>query len=233
MENLAASWLTGFRGQQQAEVVRKVRQLRLELALENWSDTDLRREMTAIRVAFSETQHPSHQVQSLATAFAIVDESIRRRLGAWRIFTGSSQPSSFENCFQASQGMLDLQDLSPSERAVTEAIQQVTESGKWSLRLGPPGSPLTSTGPCPLIDTTGSLLFQPPTKNCRRPPLAENAGCRNAGRRGKTVAIALPAITHALKGQQVHIITANDYLASGLPSAAPVYRSLGFSAGPS
>ena len=53
----------------------------------------------------------------------------------------------------------------------------------------------------------------------------------NAGE-GKTIAAAFPAVVHALRGRSVHIITANDYLAArDAELLAPVYRSLGISAG--
>jgi preprotein translocase subunit SecA len=53
----------------------------------------------------------------------------------------------------------------------------------------------------------------------------------NAGE-GKTIAAAFPAVVHALRGSSVHIITANDYLAArDADLLAPVYRSLGISAG--
>ena len=53
----------------------------------------------------------------------------------------------------------------------------------------------------------------------------------NAGE-GKTVAAAFPAVVHALGGSSVHIVTANDYLAArDADLLAPVYRSLGISAG--
>ena len=53
----------------------------------------------------------------------------------------------------------------------------------------------------------------------------------NAGE-GKTIAAAFPAVVHALAGSPVHIITANDYLAArDADLLAPVYQSLGISAG--
>ncbi len=53
----------------------------------------------------------------------------------------------------------------------------------------------------------------------------------NAGE-GKTIAAAFPAVAHALDGRSVHIITANDYLAArDADLLAPVYQSLGISAG--
>ena len=53
----------------------------------------------------------------------------------------------------------------------------------------------------------------------------------NAGE-GKTIAAAFPAVLHALAGESVHIITANDYLAArDAEWLAPVYESLGLTVG--
>ena len=53
----------------------------------------------------------------------------------------------------------------------------------------------------------------------------------NAGE-GKTIAAAFPAAMHAIMGRSVHVITANDYLASrDAEWLAPVYESLGISVG--
>ena len=53
----------------------------------------------------------------------------------------------------------------------------------------------------------------------------------NAGE-GKTIAAAFPAVAQTLGGDQVHIITANDYLAArDADLLGPVYRSLGITAG--
>ena len=47
---------------------------------------------------------------------------------------------------------------------------------------------------------------------------------------GKTVAAAFPAVLHAVLGSSVHVVTANDYLASrDAEFLAPVYESLGLS----
>ena len=47
---------------------------------------------------------------------------------------------------------------------------------------------------------------------------------------GKTVAAAFPAVLHAVLGRSVHVVTANDYLASrDAELLAPVYESLGLS----
>ena len=48
---------------------------------------------------------------------------------------------------------------------------------------------------------------------------------------GKTIAAAFPAALHAISGRSVHIITANDYLASrDCQLLEPVYQSLGLTA---
>ena len=53
----------------------------------------------------------------------------------------------------------------------------------------------------------------------------------NAGE-GKTIAAAFPAVLHGLSGRRVHIITANDYLASrDADLVAPVCESLGLTVG--
>ena len=50
---------------------------------------------------------------------------------------------------------------------------------------------------------------------------------------GKTVAAAFPAVAHALLGRAVHVVTANDYLASrDAELLGPVYRSLGIGVSP-
>ena len=47
---------------------------------------------------------------------------------------------------------------------------------------------------------------------------------------GKTLAAAFPAVSHAVEGRRVHVVTANDYLAlRDAEQLAPVYESLGLS----
>ena len=49
---------------------------------------------------------------------------------------------------------------------------------------------------------------------------------------GKTIAAAFTAVWHALRGSSVHVVTANDYLASRDANwLAPVYESLGLTVG--
>ncbi len=63
--------------------------------------------------------------------------------------------------------------------------------------------------------TAGCLLF-------------EGSIVEMAAGEGKTVSAAFPAVLHAVLGRSVHVVTANDYLASrDAELLAPVYESLG------
>ena len=60
--------------------------------------------------------------------------------------------------------------------------------------------------------------------------LFEGSIVEMAAGEGKTVAAAFPAVLHAALGRSVHVVTANDYLASrDAEILAPVYESLGLS----
>ncbi len=62
--------------------------------------------------------------------------------------------------------------------------------------------------------------------------LYEGAVVEMAAGEGKTVAAAFPAALHAALGRSVHVVTANDYLASrDAELLAPVFESLGLSVG--
>ena len=231
----AARWLSHFRGQSPPHLVKRVRRARFDLALEDWSDSDLRREMDSVRAAFSETLTPSDpadRVNRLVAALAIVDESIRRRLGLWSLFTDPARFPSFGACFEASQGRLEFDELSHNEKAVTEAMMRVETVGNG--RFGPDLMfPACLYRALASLDTGGSLLFQPTDQQLLAGMhLLDNRVVEMRAGEGKTVAIAFAAIAHALAGRQVHIITANDYLADrDCRLLAPVYRSLGFSSG--
>ena len=82
-------------------------------------------------------------------------------------------------------------------------------------------------------DVSGALTFRPSEEQLSAGRLLYGGKIveMNAGE-GKTVAAAFPAALHALAGRSVHIITANDYLASrDAEWLAPVYESLGLSVG--
>ncbi|MDE2841797.1 MAG: hypothetical protein OXN21_00295, partial [Chloroflexota bacterium] len=212
--------------------MKKVRQVHLDMALEDWSDSDLRRQMNDLRAALSETPDPSDHVNRLAVAFAIVDESIRRRVGFQRLISDAARPPAFEACFEASQGRRSLNELSPNEKTVAEAMMRAgtAGNGRYGIDLMFPAGLYRALAS---VDTSGSLRFQPTDEQMLAGMyLLDNRVVEMQAGEGKTVAIAFAAIAHALGGQQVHIITANDYLADrDCRLLAPVYRSLGFSAG--
>ena len=228
----AANRLSHLRSQSRQELVKRVRRARLELALEDWSDFDLRKEMDDLRAAFSGTPDPSDHVDGLVVAFAVVDESIRRRLGFWRLFNGPERPPSFDACFQASQGHQSLDELSSAEKTVAEAMMRVATAGNG--RFGPDLMfPAEFYRALAAVDTNGVLRFQPSDEQrLAGLYLLDNRVVEMQAGEGKTVAIAFAAVAHALGGQKVHIITANDYLADrDCRLLAPVYRSLGLTAG--
>lgn len=202
------------------------------MALEDWSDSDLRRQMDDLRAAFSETPGPSARVNRLVVAFAIVDESIRRRVGFGRLFSDSGRSPAFEACFEASQGRRSLNELSPDEKTVAEAMMRAgaAGNGRYGIDLMFPAGLYRALAS---VDTSGSLRFQPTDEQLLAGMyLLDNRVVEMQAGEGKTVAIAFAAIAHALGGRHVHIITANDYLADrDCRLLAPVYRSLGFSAG--
>ena len=79
--------------------LRQVRDCHAALDLGNYSDSDLREAISYIRVQsrLEETEN------RLAEVFAITDETIRRRLGAWRFFDPSFDRQNLEVYFRVAQ----------------------------------------------------------------------------------------------------------------------------------
>ena len=78
-------------------------------------------------------------------------------------------------------------------------------------------------------DTENSLFFRPTDEQLLAGFLLYQGNIveMNAGE-GKTMAAAFPAVLHTVLGRNVHVITANDYLASrDAEWLSPVYESLG------
>ena len=195
----------------------------------------------------------------LSHVFAIVAEVINRRIGVWRLFdesfnrrklekyweigtriAGSSTPH-WEN---SERDQLDInwdQWLSAhpeighwdsDERVIAGTVARVLNEIKvrlpWDVLL--PGEFYQAAL---RKDEQGVLAFQPTDEqllaglNLFQGHIVQ----MNSGE-GKTIAAAFPAVAHALLGNTVHVITANDYLAGRDANLlAPVYESLGISAG--
>ena len=230
-------WAGAGRGLTERELLRRVRRCHTALHLQDRSDLELRESLNRIK---TQTQSADPEAR-LVEVFAISDESIRRRLGAWRIFDPSFDRQDLEIYFQMAQSAAGISagtdagtgGLEPDAdgQIIVDAIRYVQDVGRgrywWDISL-PAGFYQALTRK----DVDGRLRFAATDEQILaglhlfRGKIVE----MDAGE-GKTVAAAFPAIMHALLGRSVHILTANDYLAArDLDLLAPVYRSLGLSA---
>ena len=226
-------WAGAGRGLTERELLRRVRRCHTDLRLQDRSDLELRESLNRIK-----TQPQSSGTEArLVEVFAVIDESIRRRLGAWRIFDPAFDRQNLEIYFQMAQSdtgtSAETLDLEPDAdgRIIVDAIRYVQDVGRgrywWDISL-----PAGFYQALNRKDVDGRLRFAATDEQILaglhlfRGKIVE----MDAGD-GKTVAAAFPAIMHALRGRSVHILTANDYLAArDLDLLAPVYRALGLSA---
>ena len=195
-----------------------------------------------------------------ATVFALVDESISRRLGAWRFFDASFDRRELEGFHRIADRIMESRqylasirhygyvlpdietfnrDLAPG--LISEGLDQDTQTivgtllylreaggGRhgWDILL-----PAEFYHAIARKDTSGLLEFRATDEQVLAGILLFRGGIveMNAGE-GKTIAAVFPAVLHSVLGESVHVITANDYLASRDSSLlAIVYRSLGVS----
>ena len=159
-------------------------------------------------------------VESAAFVFAVVAETIDRRLGVWRLFDDPSTPSAYPL-----DSGLDHPD-------VKGGLEQVSEERRYR-RLSAIHLPESFYRAIRSHDAGPGIRFRVTDEQLlaglhmfRGSVVQMNAG------EGKTVAAAFPAVLHALFGASVHIITANDYLADrDAALLEPVYESLGITSG--
>ena len=196
-------------------------------------------------------------------AFAVVDEAVRRRLGAWRLFDAGFDKGAltrYEDLagriidaspyrdrieFYSAPDFLDgrafdrsiapmLRDmgLDSDERAIVTAAVYVAEK----RRTGQDSDillPAEFYQALAAKDRDGLLTFLVSDEQLTVGLLLSEkvAVEMNAGE-GKTIAASFSAVAHALSDQAVHVITANEYLATrDRDWLAPVYESLGLSVG--
>jgi preprotein translocase subunit SecA len=146
--------------------------------------------------------------------FAVVDETIRRRLGLWKIFDlpdGDDEPSIVDarsKLAATGRGRYPGSDmLLPAE--FYRAVRRRADGGADGLRFRPADQQLLA----------GLHLYH-------------GRIVEMAAGEGKTVAAAFPSALYVLMGRTVHVATANDYLAAGdCELLAPVYRALGLTVG--
>ena len=221
-----------------------------------FSDAELRNALVHLNDLAS--HHPSEAL--LSSTFALVNESIGRRLGAWRIFDPTfdcqvldefrrlaSKVSESGKCrakvaisndvFLGQEAfhreiapLLVSMDLDEDSQVIVSTILYLREVGtgrySWNILL-----PAEFYRALTRKDTQHSLVFRPTDEQILAGILLFRGRIvEMSSGEGKTIAAAFPTVMHAILGRSVHIITANDYLASRDSSLlGPVYKSLGLS----
>ena len=151
---------------------------------------------------------------TLVRVFAVVDETIRRRLGLWKVF--------------------DLPDAD-DEPSIADARRKLAAAGRGRY----PGSDLLLSAEFYQAarrrqgGDAEALRFRPTDQQLLAGQrLCEGRVVEMAAGEGKTVAAVFPAALYGLLGRTVHVVTANDYLAArDAEMLAPVYRALGLTVG--
>lgn len=206
-----------------------IRRCRSAMDLANRSDGELRDGLKRIQI----TPNPADPESGIVETFAITEESIRRRLGYWRIFDPAFDRQNLERYCQLAQrpgSSTAAAGLDDDEQLIVDTLRRVQGELParygWDILL-----PAEFYQALSRKDTGNLLQFQPTDEQILaglhlfRGKIVE----LNAGE-GKTVAAVFPAVLHAWHGRPVQIATANDYLAArDCELLAPVYRSLGIS----
>ena len=197
---------------QEDRILRRVRATRREWRIADWSDRALRKAVGDLRDRSASSD--SIQEDTLVRVFAVVDETIRRRLGLWRVF--------------------DLPDAD-DEPSIADARRKLAAAGRGRY----PGSDLLlpaefyQAARRRIAGDAEGLRFRPTDQQLLAGlHLCHGRVVEMAAGEGKTVAAAFPAAFYGLLGRTVHVITANDYLAArDAELLAPVYRALGLTVG--
>lgn len=186
--------------------------------LSNASDTEL-------RARAAELKHGGILEGALAECFAVIDETIRRRIGAWQVFDPQFDHPDIDR-YRRTNG------LEGTDKLIAEKLAFVAEesTSQYFADIDLPSEFYDAIGKSSLA---GALRFEPTDEQIAagRLMLDRTVVEMDAGE-GKTVAAAFPAITQALSGRKVHVITANDYLAlRDAELLAPAYEFLGLTVG--
>ena len=183
------------------------------------SDAELRAQTDALR------QSPLDD-DALAERFAVIDEAIRRRIGAWQIFGPDFVHPDIDRYREGTDG------LHGTDKLIAETLAYVSEesASRYFSSMDLSSEFYDAVRKSSLAD---ALRFEPTDEQIEagRLMLDRTVVEMDAGE-GKTVAAAFPAVTHALSGRSVHVITANDYLAlRDAELLAPAYEFLGLTVG--
>ena len=190
-----------------------------DIDLSGASDAELRARSDGLK-------HGGILEDALAECFAVIDETIRRRIGTWQVFDPQ-----FDHAGIGRYGD-PAHDLVGSDKLIAETLSFVAEesTSRYFADMDLPSEFYIAVGNSSLAD---ALRFEPTDEQIAagwlmldRTVVEMDAG------EGKTVAAAFPAITQALAGRKVHVITANDYLAlRDAELLAPAYEFLGLTVG--
>ena len=183
------------------------------------SDEELRERAEALK-------HGALDDDALAKCFAIIDETVRRRIGVWQVFDPTYDHSDIRRYRDAPH------DLTGTDKTIAETLAYVSEvsASRYFAAIDLPAEFYDAVRESSLAD---ALRFEPTDEQIAagRLMLDRTVVEMDAGE-GKTVAAAFPAITQALSERKVHVITANDYLAlRDAELLAPAYEFLGLTVG--
>ncbi len=217
-------------GSPEGRMVKAIRRLHSQRALEDWSDWELRHAISSAKRNLQPNSTRRQWEEGLVLVYAIVDETIRRRLGAWRFFSQPPTSNSSNLRLRAALEDSDSTNLDADQRQIAAALSQVNGAGDGHIDSGQllPASFYRALNG---MDRDGLYRFLPTDEQLLAGLhlLGRNVVEMEAGE-GKTVAIAFAAVAQAVMGRRVHVHTANDYLAErDCQLLTPVYRALGLS----
>lgn len=186
--------------------------------LSNASDTEL-------RARAAELKHVTPDDHTMGECFAIINETIRRRIGAWQLFEPQFEHPDIDRYRR-------INGLEGTDKLIAETLSFVAEesASRYFSAIDLPSEFYNAIEHSPLA---GALRFEPTDEQIAagRLMLDRTVVEMDAGE-GKTVAAAFPAVTRALSGRKVHVITANDYLAlRDAELLATAYEFLGLTVG--
>ena len=193
-------------------ILRRIRAARSEWALADRSDWELREAAGGLDGGAAASN--TIPEDTLVRVFAVVDETIRRRLGLWRVF--------------------DLPEAD-DEPSIAAARRKLTATGRGRY----PGSDMLLPAEFyraarrRMVGAGEGLRFHPTDQQLLAGwHLCAGRIVELAAGEGKTVAAAFPTALYGLLGRTTHVVTANDYLAArDCERLAPVYRALGLTVG--
>ena len=203
----------GGAGHKAGEFVARVR--RADLSSE--SDADLRARADAIR-----RSEFTGDEEALVECAALVDETMRRRIGAWRALEHRDGHADIAK-YRESPHRLD-----EPARVIAETMDFVNResASQYVADIALPARFYHAVSQSSIAE---AVKFEPTDEQIAAGRLMLDGMVveMDAGE-GKTISAAFSAAAHALHGRKAHVITANDYLAlRDAEMLAPAYEALG------